>query len=174
MKTPTYLALKAMVDMMENGDEAGVGSSWYNAAVAALKLEEVQPLEQFVVAYVPTRGQIKEWIELSTIEWYLGKECLATIAFQNGAKQALSDVCFEAKRGEVVVTWSQDGQIQAVTRQDEEGKILSVIAESKELEQLSALTRTQIDHLAEDGCFLGNIYEITEAIEQHHNIGRNK
>jgi len=35
------------------------------------------------------------------------------------------------ERGEVVVTFTQDGQIQAVTRQDEEGRILSVIAESK-------------------------------------------
>ena len=39
------------------------------------------------------------------------------------------------ERGEVVVTFTQDGQIQAVTRQDEEGRILSVIAESKVLQQ---------------------------------------
>jgi len=35
------------------------------------------------------------------------------------------------ERGEVVVTFSRDGQIQAVTRQDSEGRILSVIAESR-------------------------------------------
>jgi len=37
----------------------------------------------------------------------------------------------ELRSGEVVVTFTQDGQIQAVTRQDKEGRILSVIAESR-------------------------------------------
>lgn len=36
----------------------------------------------------------------------------------------------QAPKGEVVVTKTQEGQIVAVTRQDEEGRILSVIAES--------------------------------------------
>jgi hypothetical protein len=35
-------------------------------------------------------------------------------------------------RGEVVVTFNMQGQIVAVTRQDQEGRILSVIAESAE------------------------------------------
>ena len=35
------------------------------------------------------------------------------------------------ERGEVVVTFSRDGQIQVVTRQDSEGRILSIIAESR-------------------------------------------
>lgn len=33
------------------------------------------------------------------------------------------------------------------------------------------MTRDQVDDLASDGCFLGNIYEITEAVEQFHKIG---
>jgi len=32
------------------------------------------------------------------------------------------------------------------------------------------MTRDQVDDLAEDGCFLGNVYEITAAIEAHHGI----
>jgi len=32
------------------------------------------------------------------------------------------------------------------------------------------MTRDQVDELAEDGCFLGNVYEITEAVEQFHGI----
>jgi hypothetical protein len=38
----------------------------------------------------------------------------------------------EVKRNEMVVTKNHQGQIVAVTRQDEEGRILSVIAESSE------------------------------------------
>lgn len=33
------------------------------------------------------------------------------------------------------------------------------------------MTRDQVDDLAEDGCFLGNVYEITQAVEQFHKIG---
>lgn len=39
------------------------------------------------------------------------------------------------KHGEVVVTKNEAGQIVAVTRQDDDGKILSVIAESSSCEQ---------------------------------------
>jgi hypothetical protein len=36
------------------------------------------------------------------------------------------------EQGEVVVTFTEDGRIVAVTRQDEEGRILSVIAEARD------------------------------------------
>ena len=49
--------------------------------------------------------------------------------------------------GEVVVTKTEDGQIVAVTRQDEEGRILSVIAESGQ-EQSSKETSTNHDLLS--------------------------
>ena len=36
--------------------------------------------------------------------------------------------------------------------------------------QRQPLTRNLIDKLADEGCFLGNIYEITAEIEAAHNI----
>jgi len=126
MKTPVYLALKSMVDMMDSGDESGRGSEWYNAAVAALKQEEAQTAEP--AAWMKTHD-------------HGGGKLSHSLYFNKPLKPVFFALAWltplftrpepTSERGEVVVTFSQDGQIQAVTRQDEEGKILSVIAESR-------------------------------------------
>jgi hypothetical protein len=59
--------------------------------------------------------------------------------------------------GDVVVTKAPDGQIVAVTRQDEEGRILSVIAESSSRER---------EHDAEPVVWMGDGTFISHAVKQ--------
>lgn len=78
--------------------------------------------------------------------------------------------------GDIVVTRSEDGQIVAVTRQDEEGRILSVIAESAQpaAQPLTPLTDEEIVDIWA-GVTSGyddtiNIIELGRAIEAAHGI----
>jgi len=136
MKTPVYLALKAMVDMMDSGDESCKGSEWYNNAVTALKQEEAQTVEPRLL------DAAKRLVDHADFKLggILSADSKAVSQVKARHLAALRDAIAAApqppqadlkERGEVVVTWSQDGQIQAVTRQDSEGRILSIIAESR-------------------------------------------
>lgn len=63
-------------------------------------------------------------------------ECRLVIASGTGIKQAIEEA---EKRGEVVVSTDPAGNCVAVTRQDEEGKILSVIWEAEKQEPIGWL-----------------------------------
>lgn len=79
-----------------------------------------------------------------------------TLAFARALLKA-----YDERRGAVVVTKNQAGQIVAVTRQDEEGRILSVIAEAQvasagagaEVERLRGLLGEAADDLEEWGAY---------------------
>jgi len=81
--------------------------------------------------------------------------------------------------GEVVVTTNQQGQCVAVTRQDDEGRTLSVIWEvrlQRNQHPLSDEFLRKLHHEDEFGlfCDYDEFEQITRAVEQAHNIGATK
>jgi len=94
-----------------------------------------------------------------------------------GHKYSLTDPAPSRQEGEIVVTKHEAGQIIAVTRQDKEGRILKVIAESSRQEDRKPLTDEQIhaaslqagmqEHYMD---FHSGFIRFARAIEAAHNI----
>jgi hypothetical protein len=111
--------------------------------------------------------------------------CVLRAAAMLAADEELSSsLAFYKKRVELLQTW------QSKMRDPERTIACDIIANGKtfppenagdrykipiEAQQVAApqvpMTRDQVDDLAEDGCFLGSVYEITKAVEQSHDIG---
>jgi len=129
-------ALDALDNLGSMSDHDVTPYAWHGAkaeaACAALR-EALSAPEPEPVAYVPRcrkdgerciEGEYR-WDEIEEKPFKLGDpehwECAFLYASPPpGAEQP---------EGDVVVSWDEQGQIVAVTRQDEEGRILSVIAE---------------------------------------------
>lgn len=70
----------------------------------------------------------------STVREYLMREtCDALKGFQAGAAHQRQQAQSAEDVGEVVVTRTSSGEILAVTRQDDEGRVISIIAQSVSL-----------------------------------------
>ena len=69
------------------------------------------------------------------------------------------------EQGCVTVTTDESGRAVAVTRQDDDHRILSVIWEAPPVAAPVRLTDKQIYEMADERCFLGTVKEIARAIE---------
>ena len=193
MKELLQMALDALADCTDEPVRPRAYRTAQNAITAlreALAAPQPEPSDMVMVPREPTPEMLAAILE--PIKWAGGVHAYrAMIAAAPPAAPAPV-----VPEGDVVVSWNEDGQIVAVTRQDREGRILSVIAESAAPVVREPLTDEQIEQAVtvavksgacpwmgykkdENGEYTlpvlsGVHYGIARAIEQAHGIGGGK
>jgi hypothetical protein len=88
-------------------------------------------------------------------------------------KEALAQPEQEPKCGAIIEVFGKDWRLEYLSLPVGKHKLYTQQYTYTTPPQRKPLTRKQIDELAEDSCFIGNIYEIVAAIEAAHGIKEN-